>query len=55
LEELIEEMAVVDFLSSEGQDQGIRTPESAGADSAEPVDPVEQAGRAGVRKPPAIS
>lgn len=55
LEELVEEMEMVDFLSSEGQDEGIRTPESAGADSAEPIDPVEKAGRAGARKRPVIS
>ena len=44
LEDLVEEMDVVDFESDAGQDQGERTSESAGADSAEEVDPVEKMG-----------
>jgi len=44
LEELVEEIDIIDFETAEGQDQGIRTPESAGADSAEEVDPVEKMG-----------
>jgi len=44
LEEFVEEIDLIDFETAEGQDQGIRTPESAGADSAEEVDPVEKMG-----------
>lgn len=45
LEALVEEMDVADFETAEGQDQGIRTPESAGADSADEIDPVEKMGK----------
>jgi len=44
LDDLVEEMDVIDFETAEGQDEGIRSSESAGADSAEEVDPVEKMG-----------
>jgi len=43
-EELVEETDVDDFETAEGQSEGVRTKQSAGADSAESMDPVEKMG-----------